>query len=83
MDPATRERIEEASASFVAAFLPVGEAAQRATLTLAELFANAAHQQLKKAYSGQPPAWPPLTRRTDPTIGRKRRSRRARGRACA
>jgi hypothetical protein len=37
--------------------------------------------ELDKAYSRQPPAWRPLTSRTDPTyFGRKRRARRARGR---
>jgi hypothetical protein len=31
-------------------------------------------------YTSQPTQWRPLTCRTDPTIGRKRRARRARGR---
>ncbi len=43
--------------------------------------ARAAERELKKAYSRQPPAWRPLTSRTDPThFGRKRRARRTRGR---
>jgi hypothetical protein len=46
----------------------------------AELFATMLKRAMSNAYSGNPPAWLPLTRRTDPTIGRKRRARRARGR---
>ena len=47
--------------------------------TFAELFATMLKSAMSKAYSGRPPVWLPLTRRTDPTIGRKRRARRARG----
>ncbi len=47
--------------------------------TFAELFATMLKRAMSNAYSGNPPAWLPLTRRTDPTIGRKRRARRARG----
>jgi hypothetical protein len=45
--------------------------------------ARLAERELKKAYGKSTPAWRPLTRRTDPTIGRKRRARRARGRRIA
>jgi hypothetical protein len=63
-------------------------AVQRIGLTFAKIesalpgfLARAAERELKKAYSRQPPAWRPLTSRTDPThFGRKRRARRARGR---
>jgi hypothetical protein len=42
--------------------------------------ARLAERKLKKTYGKSVPVWRPLTRRTDPTIGRKRRARRARGR---
>lgn len=50
-------------------------------MTDAPLLAPIAQRELAKAYSRQPPAWRPLTRRTDRAhFGRKRRARRARGR---
>jgi hypothetical protein len=47
---------------------------------MATLLAPIAHREIDKAYGSHAAAWRPLTRRTDPTIGRKRRARRARGR---
>ncbi len=49
-------------------------------MTDATLLSRIAQRELAKAYSRQPPAWRPLTRRTDRAhFGRKRRARRARG----
>ncbi len=48
--------------------------------TAPTLLAPIARRELNKAYGSHAPAWRPLTRRTDSTIGRKRRARRARGR---
>ncbi len=72
----TPERLQ----AMAAGFGRFGQAAQRAVGTMVELLAPIARRELAKAYGSQPPMWRPLTRRTDPTIGRKRRARRARGR---
>jgi hypothetical protein len=50
---------------------------------LPALLARLVERELKKAYGKSVPVWRSLTRRTDPTIGRKRRARRARGRRIA
>lgn len=62
-----------------------GRIAHEIECNMVEAFAAAARAALDAAYpwSGKPPVWLPLTRRTDPTIGRKRRTRRARGRRIA
>ena len=46
---------------------------------MATLLAPIARRELNRSYSSAPPEWRPLARRNDPTIGRKRRARRARG----
>ena len=70
----TPEQLQAMAAGF-------GRIAQRMVDTMAELLAPIAKRELAKAYGSQPPLWRPLARRIDPTyFGRKRRTRRARGR---
>jgi hypothetical protein len=47
--------------------------------SIANLLSRIATRELGK-YSHNPPAWRPIAWRANPTIGRKRRARRARGR---
>ena len=49
----------------------------------ATLLASLAQREISKAYRGAPPKWRTFARGADPTIGRKRRARRARGRKIA
>jgi hypothetical protein len=70
--PAEREALKASAAQCGHTFAKIESA-------LPGFLARLAERELKKAY-GKPPVWLPLTRRTDPTIGRKRRARRARGR---
>jgi hypothetical protein len=68
--------------AFKAAAKRIGHAAREIECNMVEAFAAVGRTALSAAYpwSGKPPVWLPLTRRPDPTIGRKRRARRARGR---
>jgi hypothetical protein len=73
----TPEQIQAVAAGFGR----IGIAVQLAAARMVEAFSAAATRPLLLSLnSSHPPAWRPLSRRTDPTIGRKRRARRARGR---
>jgi hypothetical protein len=69
----TPEQLQVIAAGF-------GRVAQLMVGTMAELLAPIAKRELAKAYGSQPPMWRPLARHIDPSFGRKRRARRARGR---
>ena len=70
--------------AFKAAAERIGRTVREFEFNMVEAFAAVGRAALDAAYPwhGKPPAWLPLTpaRRPDPTIGRKRRARRARGR---
>jgi hypothetical protein len=68
--------------AFKAAAERIGQTAREIERNMVESFEAVGRAPLSAAYPwhGKPPVWLPLTRRTDPTIGRKRRARRARGR---
>ena len=70
--------------AFNAAAQRIGHTARAIECNMVESFAAVNRAALGAAYpwSGKPPVWLPLTpaRRSDPTMGRKRRWRRARGR---
>jgi hypothetical protein len=69
--------------AFKAAAQRIGHTVREFECNMVESFAAVGRAALAAAYpwSGKPPAWLPLPRRTYPThFGRKRRARRARGR---
>jgi hypothetical protein len=70
----TPEQLQAMAAGF-------GRVAQLMVGTMVELLAPIAKRELAKAYGSQPVTmWRSLARHIDPTFGRKRRARRARGR---
>lgn len=66
--------------AMVRAFNRVGSVFQGIQTAMVEGFAAMSREALAKAYPAPLRPWLHLLRRPDPTIGRKRRARRARGR---
>lgn len=65
--------------AMIRAFSRAGSVIQGIQTAMVEGFSAMSREALAKAYPATLAPWLPLLRRPDPTIGRKRRARRARG----